>query len=114
MTIFTIKNPEYEPSMRIISNITNAKYALVTTTFDHDFVSGNTVRLHVPNKFGMTQADKHQGIIYVTSPITFTISIDTTQFNAFTMPTAAPDSFQQAYVVLIKDLISVNMMNIRT
>lgn len=82
MAILAIASPTFQPAMRIISAITNASPATVTTTFDHDYVSGTVVRLHIPTGFGMYQANKLQGEITVTGTTTFTIDIDTTDFDA--------------------------------
>jgi len=87
MAILANPFPTYQPSMRIISAITNAFPAQVTTTFAHQYVTGTIVRLDIPNGFGMTQANQLFGLIVVTSPTTFSIAIDTTMFDTFVIPT---------------------------
>jgi hypothetical protein len=69
--------------MRIISAITNSFPAQVSTTFDHNYISGLIVRLIIPPFHGMQQANKLQGPIVVTSPTTFLIDIDTTFFDPY-------------------------------
>lgn len=99
MAILALESPVYQPAMRIISAITNAFPAQVTTTFDHDYISGTIVRLVIPPGFGMRQVDGKKGSIVVTSPTTFTIDLDTTFFDTFVIPTTFPEDFQHAQVV---------------
>lgn len=94
-----IQNPIYQPAMRIVTNITNAFPAAVTTSFPHQYGTGLLVRLNVPQGYGMTQVDKMQGYITVTGAATFTINIDTRYFDAFATPTQYPYSYQNATVV---------------
>src|SRR5581483_2171142 len=96
--IYAIQKPTYQPAMRIITAITNANPAVVTTSFAHNYVSLTIVRLDIPRGFGMQQANQLTGTIIVLSPTTFSISIDSTQFDAFAVPGGAN---QQAQVVPI-------------
>ena len=76
--------------MRLISAITNANPASVTTSFDHDYGTGDIVRINIPRWFGMVQADQLVGTITVTGTDTFTINIDTSGFNTFAIPAPVP------------------------
>ena len=87
-TCYANPSPSFQPAMRLIASITNANPATVTTTFDHDYESGLIVRLNIPTACGMFQADKLTGTITVTGATTFTIDIDTTAFDAFSIPVA--------------------------
>lgn len=80
------ENPIFQRAMRLISGITNANPAEVTTTFDHDYETGDIVRLNIPRWYGMTQADKYYGPITVTGTTTFTVPLDTTSFDVFAIP----------------------------
>ena len=93
--------PVYQPSMRIIASITNAPLAMVTTTFNHQYLTGTIIRLIIPLGFGMVQANQLFGEIVVTGPTTFTIGIDTTFFGAFTTPATFPDNTQFAQCIPI-------------
>jgi hypothetical protein len=95
------KFPVYQPAMRIISNITNANPAVVTTTFAHQYLTGTIVRLNFPPGYGMEQANQLTGEIVVTSPTTFSINIDTTTFDPFMTPATFPDNTQYPQVVPI-------------
>lgn len=86
--------------MRIITAITNATVAQVTTSFAHDYLDGEIVRLYIPDGFGMVQADKHTGTISVTGATTFTIDLDTSTYDQFVIPPENPGHFYtSAHVV---------------
>lgn len=101
MAILAYPFPVYQPSMRIIASITNAPFASVTTTFNHQYISGTIVRLVIPLGFGMVEANQLFGEIVVTGPTTFTIGIDTTLFGVFAAPSSFPDDAQSAQCVPI-------------
>jgi hypothetical protein len=82
--------PYFRPGAFDIAAITNAIIPTVTTTTDNNYTNGQWVRLYIPPEFGMTQANFLKGIINVTSATTFTISIDTTSFDPFIIPSADP------------------------
>jgi hypothetical protein len=83
---YAYANPVYGPAMRIITAITNSPFALVTTSFAHGYPNGTVVRFDIPPALGMIQLDQMTSPIVVTSPTTFTITIDTTQFAPFVIP----------------------------
>lgn len=83
---YAYPNPIIQPAMRLISAITNANPAVVTTTFNHLYITGTIVRLDIPPACGMQQADQLTGAINVLSPTTFSITIDTTLMDAFSIP----------------------------
>ena len=83
-----IVSPVYAPPNRVIQAITNANPALVTTYINHTYITGTIIRLDIPSNQGMTQADQQFGIITVVSPTTFTIPINTTNFDVFTVPSS--------------------------
>lgn len=78
---FNLINPIFQPSLRIVESITTTNPAIVTTTLPHLYISGTVVRIDVPLGFGMPQINQQIGTIYVTSPTTFTLSLDATQFD---------------------------------
>ena len=45
MAIQAYPFPVFQPAMRVISSITNGFPAVVTTTFDHQYISGTVMRL---------------------------------------------------------------------
>lgn len=103
MSIQALESPTFQPAMRIVTAITNANPAAVTTSFDHDYVTGTIVRLIIPDGFGMLQADGLFSDITVTGLDTFTIDIDTTKFDTFAVPGS---NVQYAQVVPIGEISS--------
>lgn len=86
MPIIALSDPTFQPAMRVITAITQANPAQVTTSFAHDYLTGLIVRLNIPEGFGMQQANQLYGPIIVTGNTTFTIDIDTTTMDAFAVP----------------------------
>ena len=107
--IFAIEFPTYLPAMRIITSITQANPAVITTSFAHNYVTGEIVRISVPYThgdypWGMEQIDDQEGTITVLNDTQFSIDIDSTDFDAFVTPGGAPP--QRPYVVPIGELNS--------
>lgn len=94
MAGIALQTPVYQPAMRIITNITQANPAVVTTSFAHNYMNELIVRLNIPNGWGMDQANQLFGDIVVLSPTTFAVNIDTTQFYAFVTP-SSPQQYPQ-------------------
>lgn len=90
---------DFVPKRRLISNVTNALRAVVTTTEVHGYETGQVVRLIVPFAYGMS-LDYVQAIIEVLSANTFETDVDTRNQNSFVEPTFPP-GFTQAQVVPI-------------
>jgi len=86
-------NPNFPwlPDVRFISSITKASAAVVTTTVPHGYSSGYNVRIVFPfpyaGSFGMYQINGQTGTINVLSPTTFSISINTLNYDAFSVGT---------------------------
>ena len=93
--------PIFQPSMRLVTAITNAESASVTTSFAHQYVDGTIVRFDIPSGYGMPQIDRQFGEIVVTSPTTFTVTLDTTSYQPFVLPALYPNVAQFAQVVPI-------------
>lgn len=107
MAILAFPNPIYQPAMRIVTAITNASPALVTTSFDHLYLTGSIVRLDIPLGYGMQQVNQKFGPITVTGATTFTIDIDTTQFDTFSVATTYPYNEQYAQSVPMAEINSL-------
>jgi tryptophanyl-tRNA synthetase len=74
--------------MRLIASITNTYPAVVTTTFDHEYISGLVIRMHIPIACGMPELSSFVGEISVLSNTSFSLDIDTTNFTVFAIPVA--------------------------
>ncbi len=106
-TCFSNPSPTFQPTLRIISAITNDNPALVTTTISHDYITGEIVRLKIPKGFGMQQANNLLGVVTITSPDEFTIDINTTRFEPFSPPFPLPTAFTCAQVVPVGEISSL-------
>ena len=101
-----IENPMFLPAMRVITVITKAKKAVVTTSFAHNYIDGLIIRLFIPEGFGMWQANQLFSPITVLSPTTFQMTIDTTNFDTFAISTTFPFDQQSAQCTPIAELTS--------
>lgn len=99
-TCYANPNPVFQPAMRIIAAITNSNPATVTTTFANQYKTGTIVRLDIPPACGMQQITGQTFPIFVTGPTTFTISVDTTNFDAFAIPVSPPPSVNTCALVV--------------
>lgn len=86
--------PTFGPAINVITAITQAYPAIVTTNTLHNYVTGTIVRLDIPYADGMQQANLQFGTIVVLSPTTFAIDLDTTLFDTFSIPVAPPPTTQ--------------------
>ena len=78
-------SPVTPPSL-IVSNITQSVNAVVTVTIANPYIPGQLIHLTVPPEYGMYQADQLTAEILSVSGLNFTTSLDTRQFNAFSIP----------------------------
>ena len=81
MTIST-----WAPTSQIITNITNANPGVVTTSQPHGFLDGLYVRIDMfpdPSLFGMTQVNNQAYLITVIDSTSFSIDVDTRNFDTF-------------------------------
>lgn len=85
----------FTPSRVAISAISQANPCVVTTSSNHNLLTGQVVRLHVPQNFGMVELNNVQASITVLSNTTFSlqvtqvppgIDINSTNFTSFTTP----------------------------
>lgn len=90
----------FVPKRRLMSDITNATAAEVTTTEAHGYEVGQLLRFVVPEEYGLLLNYKVGKVKTVPSDTTFTTDIDTSALADFVAPTAPP-SFTQAHVTPI-------------
>lgn len=80
------------PSSLVITAITQALPMVITvqvsnpTTEANTYISGMNVRLLVPRSYGMYQANNLVGTIQSIIGSNFTLNLDSTQFDAFVVP----------------------------
>lgn len=85
-TCYADPRPIFQPAMRLIASISQSNPAVVTTTFAHQYLTGTTVRLDVPEADGMPEINGSVGNIVVTGATTFSIDINSTNFTPFSIP----------------------------
>lgn len=112
MTIAAFPFPVFQPAMRIITAITNSNPAVVTTSFNHQYISGTIVRLDIPIGFGMQQMNQLYAPIVVLSPTTFSIAIDSTQFDAFVVPGGNLQYAQSVAIGEISQILTAAVQNV--
>lgn len=101
-------NSLFYPRKRLITNITRAVNAQVSTSIAHGLTPGQEVRFSIPSVSGMVQLNPNilnnyypsnssvpAIVLSVVDDYNFTINIDTSAYTAFTFPTIAqqPSSF---------------------
>lgn len=86
MPIFTEQYPMFQPVMREITNITNSYPAVITTSLNHNYLTGLLVRLYIPLNCGMVQVDHFQGPITRIDATHFSVDLDTINFDTFNVP----------------------------
>jgi hypothetical protein len=88
--------PYYDLRGRIVTNVTQARPPVVTTSVNHGYTSGEAIRMVIPKPFGMTQLTNRIFVIEVLSPVTFSLYVtlvpeevpmDTTKFDPFVLAT---------------------------
>jgi len=74
----------YQPRRFEINNISIGVTTTVTTSEDHDYVVGQSVRLIIPVLYGITQLNGKQGmVISIPSATEVELDIDSSSYNAF-------------------------------
>lgn len=78
----------YYPFVCDISVISQSEIAIVETSVVHGFEIGNTVQFFIPPQYGMRQLNGLKGtIIGIPSDDQIEVTIDTSHFDAFVIPT---------------------------
>jgi|SRR5580700_962103 hypothetical protein len=82
-----------------IASITNANPMVVTTTNDHNYVSGIEVTFLIPQQFGMQQLNGLIGQVLSLTDNTLTLGIDSTHFTPFAYPSPLPNAYTPPSVI---------------
>lgn len=100
-------NPNFPwlPKETFISSITKGNPCIVTTTAAHGYSDGLIVRVSFPstgsNNFGMSAINGLSGVILVLSPTTFSVSINTLNFEPFKAGSSAVTNITQASLAVV-------------
>lgn len=76
---------KFLPPSNTITSITQANPCVITTGTDHGYLSGLYVRIILIGASGMQQLNNNVYLIVVLSNNSFTIGINTTNFDAFAL-----------------------------
>lgn len=106
------QSPMFQPAMRLIASITQTNPAVVTTTFAHNYITGEIVRLDIPLASGMQQIDKKQGTITIITPTSFSIDIDSSLFDAYVIPVPEKNCGQVVPIGEVNELLRAATKNV--
>lgn len=73
------------PTLSYISNITNAKNAVVTFTESHDFTLGEIVSFRVTPDFGMFEINQRRARVTSKTDDTITVDLNTQHWTPFSL-----------------------------
>jgi hypothetical protein len=99
-TCYAQQFPVFQPAMRIMVSISQGNPAQITTSFAHQYNSGCIVRFDIPSACGMQQLNQQTGTITVTGDTTFTVPIDTSLYDSFSIPMSPPPSVNTCALVV--------------
>lgn len=83
----------WQPQSCLITEITQAADAVITTSVDHGYVADQLIYLAVAPQFGMSEAAGKITKIKSVTANTMTVELDTTGFTAFAFPASAAGPF---------------------
>jgi hypothetical protein len=102
----------FHPRSRVIANITQAAAGVVTTLVDHGYVTGQAVRMIVPDVCGMTELNGQIVTVTRLNASTFSINVNTVGYTAFAFPLPAVVPFTHAQVVPVgEDITFINNLS---
>ena len=98
---------DFVPKRRLISNVTKAKQAVVTTVEDHGYEDVTFVRLHsfAPNPMVLDTVNAE--ILEIIDTKNFRTNVDTSAEFAFSEPTFPPPFTQSHCVPITGDVMNV-------
>jgi hypothetical protein len=91
--------PQFVPLRKYITGITQASSAVITTSINHGFSTGDVVTINVPAGFGMSQINGQQGTVTSLTDTTFSVNINSSSYTAFAFPASGAAPFTFAEVV---------------
>jgi hypothetical protein len=82
----------FVPRFKFITAITNAQFAQITFSEDHDFTDWEIVSFRVTQPYGMVEINNLQSTVLSHTSNTITVDIDSTFWNPFIFPVAGLNS----------------------
>jgi hypothetical protein len=119
MAVFPYATPLFQPAIRQIAAISSVLQAgtysvlLITTTQNHLYNNGLTVRLNIPLEYGAQQLNGIFSEIIITSPTQFTMTYDQSPYDPFVIPATplqAPLTIPIAENVLLLNSAVTNVL----
>lgn len=104
--------PTFQPAKRLITSITQSNPVTVTTSFHHDYITGEIVRFFIPLEYGMSQINRKFGTVSVVDATTFTVDIDTSLYEAFVVPAVPVQCPQIVPIGEINSMLSAATKNV--
>jgi hypothetical protein len=80
----------YVPYICNIIAVTKGQQTIVTLAIPHAFVLGSLVAFSIPQSYGMRQLDQQKGYVELFDEFSITVTIDSTTFDPFVIPTVPP------------------------
>lgn len=111
-TFYAPQFPMYQPAIRLITNITQAFPAVVTTSFAHQYLDGQIVRMVIPREYIMDAIDGLEGTIAIIDSTSFAIDLDTRSLPAFYNDPAATQPAQSVPVGEITETLLAAQRNV--
>lgn len=81
----------FRPHSSVIASISQASSALVVTNTDHDLIDGTIIRFTISPNCGMPQINQQTASITVIDPTSFSVPINTLDYDAFFIPVSDDD-----------------------
>lgn len=99
----------FAPKTQVITNITAASPAVITTANNHGYAAGEKYRLRVSSDWGMVEANDVEFTVVSVTANTITTDLNSSAFTSFSYPTsaAAAAGVTPAQVVPIGDEATV-------
>jgi hypothetical protein len=97
-------NPIFQPAMRLLANLAQGNPTVFETTPNHLYKTGLIVRILIPYNCTPTAANNFVGPITVTGPNTFTMDIDSTNFESLSTPIAPVELHAYPSVVPVGEI----------
>lgn len=78
----------YTPPYDLITNITKSQMGVVTFQNPVLYMPGEYISFRVSKSYGMVQLNNRKGLVLISTAYTVTVDIDTTDFDAFIIPSS--------------------------
>jgi len=98
----------FYPANNSITAISQESNAVISLSETNDLTAGQVVRINVPKTYGMIQINEKLGNILSVTSSSITVDIDSTHFDAFSVP-GSP--VQSALIIPVGETANENYAN---